>query len=382
MDVKRLGPYHIVGTLGQGGMGTVYRAVNEETDEPAAVKILAAAMSRQGDFRERFKAEIETLKKLHHPNIVRLYGFGEHEGLLFYAMELADGSSLERELNRGRVFTWREVAKIGVETCRALRHAHDRGIIHRDLKPANLLVKSDGQVKLSDFGIAKLFGNTGLTAAGNVLGTVEFMAPEQADARPVEPRTDLYSLGAVFFALLAGRPPFRATTPLKMLEKQRSARPELVRRYAPSAPVEFEGIIDQLLRKDPKDRIANASLLLRRLESMLHGLADLPDTPEPEFGRTVEGRVVLPSPTATGSGKGSATDPEKEAPGDGAAESSLAEDPSPGADSMAPTKVTSAFQAYAELDSSPREPSEDGLPLSDTAVSDVFLDDENPSDHF
>jgi serine/threonine protein kinase len=382
VDVKRLGPYHIVGTLGQGGMGTVYHAINEETDEPAAVKILAVAMSRQGDFRLRFKSEIETLKKLHHPNIVRLYGFGEQDGLLFYAMELADGSSLELELHRGRVFTWREVAQIGVETCRALRHAHDRGVIHRDLKPANLLVKSDGQVKLSDFGIAKLFGNTGLTAAGNVLGTVEFMAPEQADARPVGPRTDLYSLGAVFFALLAGRPPFRASTPLKMLEKQRLARPELVRRYAPSVPGEFESIISQLLEKDPTDRIANASLLLRRLESMLHGLAHLPDTPEPEFGRTAEGRVVLRSPTATGPDSDAKTNAEEDARGDTPEQSSLAEGLPPEAEDMAPTKVTSAFRAYAGFDSSSAASGEDALRLSDTAGSDVFAGDEEVSDHF
>ena len=128
---------------------------------------------------------------------------------LFYAMELVDGNSLEEELRSGRVFQWREVAGIGIQTCRALRHAHDRGIIHRDIKPANLLLTKDGQIKLSDFGIARLFGFTRLTAAGNVLGTVEYMAPEQADGRPATPRTDLYSLGGVLYCLLARRPPFR-----------------------------------------------------------------------------------------------------------------------------------------------------------------------------
>ena len=287
MNLTTLGPYRIMGMLGQGGMGAVYRAVDEETDEPAAVKILSASMSKHVDFRHRFEAEIETLKKLRHPNIVRLFGFGEQDGLMFYAMELVDGSSLEQELQRGRLFTWRETAQIGVETCRALRHAHDRGVIHRDIKPANLLMTGDGHVKLSDFGIARLFGTPGLTAAGNVLGTVEFMAPEQADGRPVGPRTDLYSLGAVFFTLLTGSPPFRGPTPLKVLEKQRSARPELVRRYAPAVPSELEGIIDELLQKDPQDRITNASLLLRRLEAMLHALAHVPDEREGDLSRTV-----------------------------------------------------------------------------------------------
>ena len=139
-------------------MGAVYRAVNVETDEPAAVKILSASLADDADFRQRFEAEIETLRKLRHPNIVRLFGFGEEEGQLFYAMELVEGNSLEQELQNGRRFDWREVAQIGLEMCRALRHAHDRGIIHRDIKPANLLLAVEGHVKLSDFGIARLFG--------------------------------------------------------------------------------------------------------------------------------------------------------------------------------------------------------------------------------
>lgn len=272
MQPERLGPYRIQRTLGHGGMGTVYGGVNLETNEPAAIKILSAALAHELDFRQRFEAEIETLRMLRHPNIVRLFGFGEQDGVLYYAMELVEGKSLEQELRGGRRFAWRDTAQIGVEVCRALRHAHDRGIVHRDLKPANLLRAADGQVKLSDFGIAKLFGNSQLTAAGNVLGTVEFMAPEQADARPVGPRADLYSLGGVLFALLTGRAPFKAKSLAEMLDKQRSATPEPVSRYASDVPAEMESIINQLLAKDPDARIPNATLLARRLEAMLHAL--------------------------------------------------------------------------------------------------------------
>ena len=161
MQIERLGPYQIVGKLGRGGMGTVYEAVNLETGEPAAVKLLSAALAEEEGFRGRFEAEIETLRKLNHPNIVKLFGFGEEDARLFYAMELIDGNSLEEELGRGRRFDWREVVRMVIEICRALRHAHDRGVIHRDIKPGNLLLASNGQVKLSDFGIARLFGNTG-----------------------------------------------------------------------------------------------------------------------------------------------------------------------------------------------------------------------------
>ncbi len=274
MDPEQLGPYRIVGLLGRGGMGAVYRGIHVDTDEPAAIKVLAAGLAEEEGFRQRFEAEIETLRKLYHPNIVQLFGFGEQDGILFYAMELVEGRSLEEELRRGRRFDWREVARLGIQICRALRHAHDRGVVHRDIKPANLLLSHDGRVKLSDFGIARLFGYTRMTAAGSVLGTVEYMAPEQADGRAVGPRADLYSLGGVFFALLARRPPFRARSLAEMLEKHRTATPEPVRRYAPETPTEFEFLIAELLQKDPDKRVANATLVARRLEAMLRALGE------------------------------------------------------------------------------------------------------------
>ncbi len=283
MKIEQLGPYRIVRELGRGGMGTVFEGVNRETDEPAAVKLLAAPMARDENFRERFATEIETLKKLNHPNIVRLFGFGEQDGHLFYAMELVDGCSLEEELGRGRRFDWREVTRIGIDTCRALRHAHDRGVIHRDIKPGNLLLTAAGQVKLSDFGIARLFGNTRLTAAGSVLGTAEYMAPEQAEGQPASPRSDLYSLGAVLYVLLSGRPVFWAKSLPDLLHKQRYDKPDPIGQHAPDTPVMLQQIVMQLLDKDPERRIANPTLLARQLQAMERGLSldpasDLPET--------------------------------------------------------------------------------------------------------
>jgi serine/threonine-protein kinase len=282
MKLEQLGPYRIVRPLGRGGMGAVYEGVNVETDEPAAIKVLSATLAEEPDFRQRFEVEIEALRKLYHPNIVQLFGYGEQEGVLFYAMEFVDGNSLEDELRDGRVFDWREVADIGIQTCRALRHAHDRGIIHRDVKPANLLLTKQGRVKLSDFGITRLFGATRVTMPGNVLGTVEYMAPEQADARPVTPRTDLYSFGGVLYCLLTRRPPFQARTLPEMLEKHRTAQPEPIRRYCRDVPAELELIVFQLLEKDPDKRIANATLVSRRLEAMVRALSVTPDTVEAE----------------------------------------------------------------------------------------------------
>ena len=271
--IERLGPYRVLRKIGRGGMGTVYEGVHVETGQPAAIKLLTADLAHQAGFRERFEGEIETLRKLHHPNIVQLFGHGEQDGLLFYAMELVAGSSLEEQLGRGRSFDWREATRIGIETCRALRHAHDRGVVHRDIKPGNLLMGDDGQVKLSDFGIARLFANLRLTGAGGVMGTAEYMAPEQAEGRPVDPRADLYSLGAVLYVLLARRPLFQAKSFAEVLEKQRLECPVPLRQHAPDVPVELELLIDQLLAKDPQRRIPNAMILGRRLEAVQQSVA-------------------------------------------------------------------------------------------------------------
>ena len=273
MQLEQLGPYRLGRKLGQGGMGAVYEAVDVQTGEPAAVKVLSPALAAEEGFRVRFEAEIESLKKLRHPNIVRLFGYGEQAGTLFYAMELVRGTSLEDELRSGRRFDWREVTSLSIKLCRALKQAHDHGVIHRDLKPANLLLTPDGDIKLSDFGIARLFGNTRLTSDGGVLGTAEYMAPEQADGRVVTDRCDQYSLGGVMYALLAGRPPFRAKTLVEMLQLQRYSEPDPVTRYAPHVPAELARIIHQLLEKDPQRRFANMLILSRALEAMERGLS-------------------------------------------------------------------------------------------------------------
>jgi len=279
MEFEQLGPYRIVRELGRGGMGTVFEGVNLETDEPAAVKLLAASLAAEGGFRHRFEAEIEALRKLHHPNIVRLFGFGEQDGQLFYAMELVEGRSLESEFGRGRRFDWREVTRIGIDTCAALRHAHDRGVIHRDLKPGNLLLGNDGQLKLSDFGIARLFGYSRQTVVGSVLGTAEFMSPEQAEGRPTGPRSDLYSLGVVLYVLLTRRQLFETQSFREMLDKQRYERPDPVGEHAPDTPLKLQEIIGQLLEKDPARRVPNADVLARRLEEMQRSLS-LPLDPQ------------------------------------------------------------------------------------------------------
>jgi eukaryotic-like serine/threonine-protein kinase len=270
----QLGPYRIEKSIGKGGMGSVYAATDINTGQKVAVKALNPHLAQVDGFRERFEAEIDSLKTLRHEGIVRLYGWGEEEGRLFYSMEIIPGTSLEDELKAGRRFDWREVSDIAIQLSMALKHAHDHGIIHRDIKPANILFADDTHVKLADFGIARLFGsNNSLTSAGGVLGTADYMSPEQADGRPVNARCDQYSLGGVMYALLTGRPPFRAKNLPEMLQLQRFAQPEPVSRYAPDTPKQLEQVIAQLLAKDPADRFPNTAVLARHLQAMVNALS-------------------------------------------------------------------------------------------------------------
>jgi serine/threonine-protein kinase len=273
MHIEQLGPYRIGKKLGGGGMGSVYEAWDDTSGVRVAVKVLSPHLAKAEGFRDRFEGEIDSLKKLQHVGIVRLYGYGEQDGILFYSMELVDGTSLEEEIAAGRRFDWHETLDIGVQVCRALKHAHDHGVVHRDIKPANLLLTDGGRVKIADFGIARLFGGNQLTTAGGVLGTADYMSPEQADGRPVTAKCDQYSLGGVLYALLAGQPPFRAKTLPEMLQLQRFAEPVPVRRYAPDIPEQLDRLILQLLSKEPEDRFPNVMVLRRHMEAMTKALS-------------------------------------------------------------------------------------------------------------
>ncbi len=295
MQIEKLGPYRIDKQIGKGGMGAVYEATDESPGEQhgmrVAVKSLHPQLATTEGFRERFEAEIESLKKLRHEGIVRLYGYGEQDGILFYSMELVEGASLEEELAARRRFDWRETVEIGIQICHALKHAHDHGVVHRDIKPANLLLTSDGQVKIADFGIARLFGGTQLTIAGGVLGTADYMSPEQADGRVVSDKCDQYSLGGVLYALLAGRPPFKAKTMPEMLQMQRFAEPEPVRRYAPDTPDQLDRLISQLLAKEPTDRFPNVLVLGRHMKAMKKALSRPPKKDSDEEQGIVDTKI-------------------------------------------------------------------------------------------
>ena len=267
-----VGPYELGEKLGQGGMGSVYRAVHAKTKQPVAVKIIAAQVADEPRFRRRFDAEIKTLMSLQHPGIVKLIGFGEEHGQLFYSMELVEGDSLQSLIKQEKKLTWQRCIDFTIEICAALKHAHDVGVIHRDLKPANLIVGDDMHVKLVDFGIAKIFGDGQQTVVGSMLGTLDYMAPEQVDSSSITIRTDLYAVGSVMYAMLTGRPPFRgknATQVLDMLKNQPAARLDLI---DPDLPEPLVELIHELLEKSPDKRPPTALSVSKRLKAMRAGL--------------------------------------------------------------------------------------------------------------
>ena len=268
MTGDRLGKWVIFKELGRGGMGHVYLAQEEIGGRQAALKILAAELAQDVGFLQRFQREIETLSKLSHPNIVRFYEAGYENNLYFYAMEYVEGESLDEAMQAQGRLPWPEVLDAAIQVCQALRHVHDHGIIHRDLKPPNLLRTADGHIKLTDFGIAKVFASTHLTATGGVVGTAEFLSPEQAGGKPVTKRSDLYSLGAVLYTLLTGRPPFEGNSFVELLHKHRYGQFDPPQKLVVEIPHDFDEIICQLLEKDPAKRPPDCLVLGKQLETL------------------------------------------------------------------------------------------------------------------
>lgn len=278
MEAQHIGPYILIKRLGRGGMGAVYEARHGETNDHVAVKVLASHLADDIGLKERFEAEIQTLKPLRCPGIVQLIAYGEDDGQPYFAMELVEGQSLEKLIRGGRKFSPEEVTGLSIEIARALKVAHNHGIIHRDLKPANLLVADDAvkagaRIKLADFGIAKLFGAASQTAHGSIVGTAEFMAPEQAAGKTLDARADLYTLGLVMFTMIAGRPPFRGTQLTEIISKQLRDTPPRLNSLHLDIPDELDTLIAELLAKDPTKRPASALAVGRRLSSIMESLS-------------------------------------------------------------------------------------------------------------
>ena len=268
---KELGPYLVDKELGSGAMGTVFRAKHKKSGERVAIKLMSPSLGSSENALKRFKREVDILKQLAHPNIVRYIGSGRYHGSPFCIMEYVEGEALDQLLYRRIRLPWEEIIDLGVDLCAALQHAHDKGIIHRDLKPSNLMILKDGAVKLADFGIAKDTDVTALTAANSTVGTAAYMSPEQCrGVRDISHKTDLYSMGIMFYELLTGRKPFLGETAMEVFlqhaNKTDYKRPaEIVL----DVPIWLNTLVDQLMEKDPAKRPINADAVadaLRRIK--------------------------------------------------------------------------------------------------------------------
>jgi serine/threonine-protein kinase len=275
--------YRIEGVLGRGGMSVVYRAVNPRLGTAVALKLLAPELAEQERFRERFVRESRQAAALNHPNVVTIYDAGDHDGVLFIAMRLVEGSDLKELLRREGPLALGRALGLVRQTASALDAAHARGLIHRDVKPGNILIESASDpelpehVYLADFGLTKHVDSTsGLTASGAFVGTIDYMAPEQIEGGEVDARTDVYSLGCVAFECLAGQPPFKKETDAAVLWAHMREDPPSVSALRPEVPAAVDEAIGGALAKAPDERLSSCRELVRELEAAAGRRADEP----------------------------------------------------------------------------------------------------------
>ena len=253
--------YEIQQRLGRGGMADVYLARDRLLERRVAVKVLFPEFATDPSFVARFRREAQAAANLTHPNIVAVYDWGQQGGTYFIVMEYVNGRTLAEVLRGEGKLSPIRAATVSSEVAAALGFAHRNGVVHRDVKPGNILVTDSGDVKVADFGIARVANagtDAGLTQAGSVMGTAAYFSPEQAQGASPDPRSDLYSLGIVMYEMVGGRPPFTGENPVSIAYKQVHEAPPRLRDLTPDVPVAFEAIVAKLLAKNPAARYANA----------------------------------------------------------------------------------------------------------------------------
>src|SRR5687767_12201940 len=257
---QMLGPYRIINQIGKGGMATVYKAYQASVDRYVAIKVLPSQLAESKEFAARFQQEARIIAKLEHPHILPVFDYGESNGIAYFVMRYLEAGTLKDKMEVGRPLPLNEIDKIFTQLTDALSYAHGHGIVHRDLKPTNALIDSQGNIFLTDFGIAKLLESASprLTQTDAIMGTPAYISPEQAQGHTVDQRSDIYSLGIILYEMVTGSVPFTAETPLAVLFKHISdplPPPSLIK---PDIRPAVEKVILKALAKDPRDRFSTA----------------------------------------------------------------------------------------------------------------------------
>ena len=217
--------YQIIEDLGKGGMGRVYKVLDTEVQEKMALKLLHPDIAADEKTIERFRNELKLARAISHRNVCRMFDLGREEGTYYITMEYVSGEDLKSLIHRIGALPVGKAVSIGKQVCEGLSEAHRLGVVHRDLKPQNVMIDSEGNARIMDFGIARSLTARGITGAGVMIGTPEYMSPEQVDGKEADPRSDIYSLGIILFEMLTGHVPFEGDTPLSIAVKQKSERP-------------------------------------------------------------------------------------------------------------------------------------------------------------
>jgi len=260
----KIGNYEVERELGSGASGTVHLGVDPDGAH-RALKVLPGGLRSDSSLFVRFRTEIDVLRSLNHPNIVKIFDVGEDSGRQFYVMEYLSGGSLAEVIEKRGAVGLNGALDVATAICSALDHAHAAGIIHRDLKPANVLLDEKGVAKVVDFGIAKLTETEGVTVTRQVLGTVEYMSPEQAAGVEIDPRTDIYSLGIVLYEMLTGRVPFRSQSVAAVLKSHQYSMPEAPQEWNESIPDWLNELVLDMIAKDPERRPQSAAEVAERI---------------------------------------------------------------------------------------------------------------------
>jgi serine/threonine protein kinase len=280
------GRYEILGKLGEGAMGIVYRARDTAIGRVVALKMLSAELGAEDELHARFRREAEAIGRLSHPNIVTVYDLGESDGQLYMAMELLEGDDLRRLIERRMDVPLADRVRVLVQICEAVAYAHSRGVVHRDIKPANIVVTTGAKVKILDFGLARVATRATITRKGMILGTPDYMAPEQAMGKAVDRRSDVFSSGSVFYEFLTGEKPFQGKTLHAVLFQIIQQEPDPVLTLSPELPTRLAAVVHRMLVKDPEKRYQSMDEVGHDLQDMHVAL------------RRSRSRSALPQPAA------------------------------------------------------------------------------------